>query len=419
MMSVNPNDNNTLLTEELGEVDTLIKQVSGVPMPEDLKAKAIAMLNRLRKLVQYGSFAKEFEPVQIYLSWILRIPWGVYTADNLDLDLAKAQLDKTHYGLSEVKERILEYIAVLNLLNKQYYEKNAGTGTVPVVTALPNVTTLPQTPELITPDISSVTPVVNDVKEMIAAQKGGSYQAKAPIICFVGIAGIGKTTIARSIAVALGRKFNRIPLGGLSDIKELRGVNKSQINAEPGQIIKSFIRTGVMNPLILIDELDKVSGSGGVNADIMAALLEILDPEQNTSFIDHYLDYPVDLSKCVFIASANNLGGISTALLDRLEIIRMTSYTDDEKIHIAKDYLLPKILDQCGLKKEQLTIAEDVWPLIVRPFGFDAGMRQLERNLNQVVRKTAKRFLVEGTTSYQVTTQNFREFFPEDIGVYS
>jgi ATP-dependent Lon protease len=219
--------------------------------------------------------------------------------------------------------------------------------------------------------------------------------------------------------VALGRKFQRIPLGGLSDIKELRGVNKSQPNAEPGQIIKAFIRTGAMNPLILIDELDKVSEGGGVNADIMAALLEILDPEQNTSFVDHYMDFPVDLSKCVFIASANNLGGISEALLDRLEIIRMTSYSDDEKIHIAKDYLLPKILDQSGLKKEQLLVGDDVWPLIVRPFGFDAGMRQLERNLNQVVRKVAKRILIENATSYQVTKTNFREFFPDDIGVYS
>jgi ATP-dependent Lon protease len=276
----------------------------------------------------------------------------------------------------------MEYIAVLNLLSKQ----DSG--------AIANPTTSPKL-------------------------YSGNYKSKAPVICFVGVQGIGKTSIAKSIAAALGRQFNRIPLGGLADIKELRGVNKSQINAEPGQVIKSFVRTGVMNPLILLDELDKVSSGGGVNADIMAALLEILDPEQNANFTDYYLDFPVDLSKCVFIATANNLGGISAALLDRLEIIRMTSYTDDEKIHIAKDYLLPKILDQCGLKNDNLVFEEEVWPLIVRPFGFDAGMRQLERNLNQVIRKVAKRILVENATSYKVTTVNFREFFPQDIGVYS
>ena len=372
-------DNTGLLGEELGEINTLLKQVLDVPMPTELKAKAIAMLNRIKKLIQYGSFFKEFEPIQLYLSWVLKIPWGIYTADNLDITFVKEQLDKTHYGLNEVKERILEFIAILNLLSKQLQIPGTSQNTV----------------------------------------KGGSYQAKAPIICFVGVQGIGKTSIAKSIATALGRKFNRISLGGLADIKELRGVNKSIPSAEPGQVIKSFIRTGVMNPLILFDELDKVSEGGSVNADIMAALLEILDPEQNTGFIDHYLDFPVDLSKCVFIATANNLGGISAALLDRLEIIRMTSYTDDEKIHIAKDYLLPKILEQCGMKKEQLVITEDVWPLIVRPFGFDAGMRQLERNLNQVARKVAKRILIEGVSGYQVTTVNFREFFPQDIGIYS
>jgi ATP-dependent Lon protease len=371
-----------LATEELEEINIFLKQVMESMMPAEVKVKCLAMLNRLKKLVKYGSFSKEFEPVEQYLSWILKVPWGKYTSDNLDLALAKTQLDKTHYGLEEVKERIMEYIAVLNLLSKQ----DSG--------AIANPTTSPKL-------------------------YSGNYKSKAPVICFVGVQGIGKTSIAKSIAAALGRQFNRIPLGGLADIKELRGVNKSQINAEPGQVIKSFVRTGVMNPLILLDELDKVSSGGGVNADIMAALLEILDPEQNANFTDYYLDFPVDLSKCVFIATANNLGGISAALLDRLEIIRMTSYTDDEKIHIAKDYLLPKILDQCGLKNDNLVFEEEVWPLIVRPFGFDAGMRQLERNLNQVIRKVAKRILVENATSYKVTTVNFREFFPQDIGVYS
>lgn len=390
-----------LATEELEEVNNLLKQVMDSFMPAEIKVKCLSMLNRLKKLVQYGTFSKEFEPVGQYLGWILRIPWGTYTSDNLDLALAKSQLDKTHYGLEEVKERIMEYIAILNLLSKQ--DKNSSI-VAPVVQTNP-----------------AEQAVVNQVVQQIVKPQlyTGNYSSKAPVICFVGVQGIGKTSIAKSIAVALGRKFNRISLGGLADIKELRGVNKSQINAEPGQVIKSFIRTEVMNPLILLDELDKVSSGGGVNADIMATLLEILDPEQNANFIDYYLDFPVDLSKCVFIATANNLGGVSAALLDRLEIIRMTSYTDDEKIHIARDYLLPKILDQCGLKIGNLSFEEEVWPLIVRPFGFDAGMRQLERNLNQVVRKVAKKILIENATSYKVTTANFREFFPQDIGIYS
>ena len=390
-----------LATEELEEVNNLLKQVMDSFMPAEIKVKCLSMLNRLKKLVQYGTFSKEFEPVGQYLGWILKIPWGTYTSDNLDLALAKSQLDKTHYGLEEVKERIMEYIAILNLLSKQ--DKNSSI-------VAPEVQTNP-----------AEQAVVNQVVQQIVKPQlyTGNYSSKAPVICFVGVQGIGKTSIAKSIAVALGRKFNRISLGGLADIKELRGVNKSQINAEPGQVIKSFIRTGVMNPLILLDELDKVSSGGGVNADIMATLLEILDPEQNANFIDYYLDFPVDLSKCVFIATANNLGGVSAALLDRLEIIRMTSYTDDEKIHIARDYLLPKILDQCGLKIGNLSFEEEVWPLIVRPFGFDAGMRQLERNLNQVVRKVAKKILIENATSYKVTTANFREFFPQDIGIYS
>jgi ATP-dependent Lon protease len=373
-----------LATEELEELNILLKQVMESMMPADVKVKCLAMLNRLKKLVKYGTFSKEFEPVEQYLGWILKIPWGKNTSDNLDLNLAKAQLDKTHYGLEEVKERIMEYIAILNLLSKQDAANNS-----------------------------------NSSPDGATQLYSGNYKSKAPIICFVGVQGIGKTSIAKSIAAALGRKFIRIPLGGLADIKELRGVNKSQINAEPGQVVKAFVRTGVMNPLILLDELDKVSAGGGVNADIMAALLEILDPEQNANFTDHYMDFPIDLSKCVFIATANNLGGITAALLDRLEVIRMTSYSDDEKIHIAKDYLLPNILDQCGLKPENLIFEEEVWPLIVRPFGFDAGMRQLERNLNQVVRKVAKRILTENAMSYKVTAANFREFFPQDIGVYS
>lgn len=360
------------LTEEVNELQKLHKEVIDSAMPQDLKTRAVGMLNRLEKLAKFGSFSKEFEPVEKYIGWITKIPWGKTSTDNLDITNVKAQLDKTHYGLNEVKERILEYVAMLNLLDKKEQE-NPG---VPM-------------------------------------------RNRAPVICFVGVQGIGKTSIAKSIGAALGRQYVRIPLGGLADIKEIRGLAKSDVNGEPGQIVKAFIRTGVMNPLILLDELDKVSESGSAHADIMAALLEILDPEQNYSFSDHYMDFPMDLSKCVFICTANNLGGVSAALLDRLEIIRMSSYNDDEKQHIARDYLLPKVMSESGLKPEQIVFADDVWPLVIRPLGFDAGIRQLERNITTLVRKIAKKVVTGEGTAFQINPQNFREYFPMDIGVYS
>jgi ATP-dependent Lon protease len=174
-----------------------------------------------------------------------------------------------------------------------------------------------------------------------------------------------------------------------------------------------------MNPLILLDEIDKVSKENSVQADVMAVLLEILDPEQNYSFIDHYLDYPVDLSKCIFICTANNLGGISAALLDRLEIIRMISYSDEEKIEIARGYLLPSVLNEAGLAPENIVFDEDVWPLVIRPLGFDAGIRQLERTLKMLARKIAKKIVLNEGTSFKITKDNFKEYIPLDIGVFS
>jgi ATP-dependent Lon protease len=225
--------------------------------------------------------------------------------------------------------------------------------------------------------------------------------------------------MAKSIANALGREFIRISLGALGSVTELRGLSKSEPDAEPGQIIKSLVRTQKMNPLILLDEIDKVSSNTGMRADVMAALLEILDPEQNSTFMDKYLDHPVDLSNVFFITTANNLGGISAALRDRLEIIRFGSYSDDEKIVISKNYLLPKVRKATGLTKEQLDFDDDVWPLVVRPLGFDAGVRQLERTLSELARKVALQIVQGVTKGVKITKENFREYIPEDFGVYS
>lgn len=381
--------------EDIAEVDSLMKRVLDASLPDELKTRSLNMLGRLKRLFKFGYFSKEFEPVEKYISWVTRIPWGKYTKDDLEINKVLQQLNKTHYGLDPVKERILEYVAMLNLLNKEREVK---------VEAVP-VNEIPQLPQV---------PVKQEIID-----KAPLDLNKAPVICFVGVQGIGKTSIARSIATALGREFIRIPLGGLSNVTELRGVVKSEVNAEPGQIIKSFIRTGVMNPLILLDEIDKVSKENSIQADVMAVLLEILDPEQNYSFIDHYLDYPVDLSKCIFICTANNLGGISAALLDRLEIIRMISYSDEEKIEIARSYLLPRVLQEAGLTSENIVFDDEVWPLVIRPLGFDAGIRQLERTLKMLARKIAKKIVMGEGSSYRITKDNFKEYIPLDIGVFS
>jgi ATP-dependent Lon protease len=392
-------------SEEIAEIDNLVQKVLDANLPEELKTRSLNMLNRLKRLAKYGYFSKEFEPVEKFIGWVIRIPWGKLSVDNLDLEHVQKQLDSTHYGLQGVKERILEYVAMLNLLTKQ----DTAEPQAPTAISDPSQPVMPPAPSIPEP-LPATEPKITPKENAIN---------KAPVICFVGVQGIGKTSIAKSIAAALGRKFIRIPLGGLANVTELRGVVKSEVNAEPGQIIKSFIRSEVMNPLILLDEIDKVSKENSVQADVMAVLLEILDPEQNYSFVDHYLDYPVDLSKCIFICTANNLGGISAALLDRLEVIRMISYSDDEKIQIARNYLLPKVMDEAGLTKENIVFDDDVWPLVIRPMGFDAGIRQLERTLKMFVRKIAKKIVLKEGSSFRITKDNFKEYIPLDIGVFS
>ncbi len=360
------------------EITLLKKKVESSLMPKELKEKAFGMILRLVKMSQRGNFSTEFEPVSEYISWITKLPFNMYTQENIDIAHVKDTLFKNHYGLDDVKNRIMEYLAVAKL---------QGRG-------------------------------VTDNTNQDASKLEGS-SSHAPIMCFVGIQGVGKTSMAKSIAQAVNRKFVRISLGALGTVTEIRGIPKGNLGAEPGQVIKSLIRTGSMNPLILLDEIDKVSSQTGLRADIMASLLEILDPEQNSTFIDKYLDYPVDLSKVMFITTANNLGGISAALLDRLEIIRFGSYTDNEKIVIAKSYLLPKVREATGINEDQLSFEDDVWPLVIRPLGFDAGVRQLERTLTQLSRKVALQIVQGITTKVHVTKENFRQFFPEDIGIYS
>ena len=320
------------------------------------------MLDRLNRITQSNTYSSEFDIISSYVNWLTQIPWHNKTSDNLSLENARKVLDKNHYGIDPVKERVLEYISVENLK------------------------------------------IIN--KESVVSTE------KALILCLVGLQGLGKTTLAGSIAEALGRNFIRISLGALGSVLELRGKSKAHPAAEPGQIIKALVRTGVSNPLILLDEMDKVSGEQGLRSDIMAALLEILDPEQNTSFVDHFIDYPVDLSGVLFIASANNIGTFSAALMDRLEIIRMPSYTDNEKEIIAKRYLLPKVMRQTALLETQLLIQDEVWPKLIRPLGYDSGIRSLQRIMESICRKAAKIIVEKKVARVVVEEENFKSFLP-------
>ncbi|MBU1104413.1 AAA family ATPase [Patescibacteria group bacterium] len=340
------------------ELTTLKNRVEKSKMPSDLKSRIWEMLERLNRMAKLGSYSAEYEILSRYVDWATLIPWQETTQDNLDLKNAKKTLDTNHFGLDSVKERVLEYLAVRNLLTK----------------------------------------------------KGLVETEHSPILCLVGLQGTGKTTMAESIATALGRKFIRISLGALGSTLELRGRSSTDPGAEPGQIIKALVRTGSFNPLILLDEMDKVSGEKGLRSDFMAVLLEILDPEQNNKFRDHYLDYPTNLSQILFVVSANNTGSFSAALMDRLEIITMPSYTDTEKERIARDFLLPKSIKQAGLDENQIKIDDILWPLIIKPLGYDSGIRSLKRLLDGMTRKIAKMVVEEKIVKVNITKENLKTY---------
>ncbi len=291
-----------------------------------------------------------------YIDWIIHLPWDTSTKDILDLGHARQILDQHHYGLTDLKERILEYLSVL-ILNEQ---------------------------------------------------KSLSYHA--PILLLVGLVGTGKTTLAKSIAEALGRKFVRIPFGGMGSALDLRGQSRVHPDAEVGQIIKAVRRAECKNPVILLDEIDRVADS--TRGEIMGVLVELLDPEQNAGFVDHYIDYPFDLSQVLFIATCNNTTSISTAVMDRLEPLSMPSYNDEEKIKIGRDYVLPREVQTAGLSPSAIKIDDAVWPQVVRPLGFDAGIRTLERTIQGIVRKIAK-LIVEGKgKEFYIKADNLKQFLP-------
>lgn len=343
--------------QELVNLSNKIKEAS---LPEKLAEAILLRLGQLGKLTNSPTFLPEFDRISKFIDLVVSLPWNKRTEDVLELNHAREVLDKNHHDLTEIKERILEYVSVMKLKR----EKGEG-------------------------------------EEVM----------RAPILCFVGLVGTGKTTISESISEAMGRRFARIPFGGMGDPLDLRGQSRMHPEAEPGKVIKALKVTQSKNPVILLDEIDRVTDAG--RASIMGVLVELLDPEQNHAFVDHYVDFPFDLSEVLFIATANNATNISTAVLDRLEPISMPSYTDNDKISIAVNFLLPRAMDEAGLEQKNLQIDEDVWSAIVRPLGFDAGIRTLERTIDGIVRKVAK-MIVEGKgESFRITSQNVKEYLPQ------
>ncbi len=341
------------------EIQDLLSRTQAAQLPPELDAQVQGMLVRLNRSSSQVGYLSAYEEMVNYIDWITSLPWHKTHQDNLDLRHAQTVLNQNHYGLIPIKQRILEYLSVLTLQSQS------------------------QDQDLV---------------------------ARSPILCFVGLPGIGKTSIAASIAQALERPFIRIPMGGMGTSFQLRGRERSLPSAEPGQIIKSLRRVQVKNPVILLDEIDRTAESA--RAEIMGVLLELLDPEQNNAFSDAFVDYPFNLSRVLFLASANNTNGIANAVLDRLEIIQMPGYTDQEKIHIAREYLFPRQLQFANISASNISIEDAVWPMLVRPLGFDAGIRTMERTINGIVRKIALQMIAHNTTQFHITTQNVKQFLP-------
>ena len=352
------------------QVNELRQKVTEAKVPKDLETRVLGNLDEALRLESDIAARVHIEQIIRYTDWVVSLPWNSYTEDQLELTSAREILNKHHYGLQPVKDRIMEYLAILKLnIDRWKAEKS---------------------------------------QESEAKLSHAILARRAPILCLVGLVGTGKTTLAKSIAEALGRRFVRIAFGGLSSALDLRGQSRVHPDAEIGLVLKSLRFAGSKNPVLLLDELDRVAE--GTRGDIMGVLVELLDPEQNVAFTDHYLDFPFDLSDVLFITTANNTTNIATAVLDRMEIIQMPSYTDEEKTIIARDYVLPQLMKESGLTKENLTIDDAIWPKLVRPLGYDPGIRSLERTMNALCRKVA-RLIVEGKgKSFQVTEQNIKDF---------
>lgn len=346
-----------LIREELGEdntesdADAYMESLGKLEADEEVKEKIKKEIIRFKNI---SASSSESAVSRGYIETLLELPWNKKSRDNKDIKNAERILNEDHYGLEKVKERMLEFLAVRNLTKK----------------------------------------------------------GESPIICLVGPPGTGKTSIARSVARALDKKYVRICLGGVRDEAEIRGHRKTYVGAMPGRIVNGLRSAGVKNPLMLLDEIDKVSSD--YKGDTSSALLEVLDSEQNNKFRDHYVELPIDLSEVLFIATANSVQDIPRPLLDRMELIEVTSYTENEKAHIAKEHLLAKVRERNGLKPEQLTVSDKAMGKIIRGYTREAGVRNLERKLGEIARKAAREVYESGKKRVKVTEQNVEKYLGKE-----
>ena len=371
-----------------GEDDEdLATRVENAGMPEPVKARA---LKEVRRLEQIPSASPEMGMVRTWVDWLLDLPWGDPPPEHVDIDRAAAILDEDHYGLTKVKDRILEWLAVRErTLAKLAEAETGGSAAGPAASGPPPARSSEIAGPGSDPSASPEADPPVDDETVPPALVRSRRRLQTPILCFVGPPGVGKTSLGRSIARALDRKFVRMSLGGIRDEAEIRGHRRTYIGALPGRIIQSMRTAGTRNPVIMLDEIDKVGAD--FRGDPSAALLEVLDPEQNFEFSDHYLEIPYDLSHVLFITTGNIAETISAPLRDRMEIIRITSYTEQEKLGIAKRHLIPKQLEQHGLETDELEITDEALVAMLHGYTREAGVRQLDRTIAETARKVPRK----------------------------
>jgi ATP-dependent Lon protease len=374
------------IQSELGEGDSEVqeirKRIAEAHLPERIDTAVMKEVDRLERMTPASP---EYQMLRTYVDWVLDIPWDKPTEDRLDPIEARRVLDEDHYDLDKIKDRIVEYLAVQKLRQRTA----AATSSSPLRSGEEASSAERLEARGPVESQTGVTPPPDTDRSPGPAPAAGAVAMKGPILCFVGPSGVGKTSLGQSIARAMNRKFVRISLGGVRDEAEVRGHRRTYIGSMPGRIAQALRTAGSSNPVLMLDEIDKMSV--GIQGDPAAALLEVLDPAQNHAFRDHYLEVPIDLSRVLFIATANQLGTVHPALLDRMEMLSLSGYTEDEKVHIARMYLVPRQRDENGLRPDQFDLTDSSLRRVITEYTREAGVRTLERQIGAIARKVAAR----------------------------